>query len=171
MISEKMQAALNEQVNKEFYSAYLYLAMSAYSNEIGLQGFANWMRMQFEEEMMHASKMYDYILDQGGQVHLKQIDEPPLEYGSPLEIFEQTLKHEQFVTDSINKLMSVAVQEQDFATQTFLQWYVTEQVEEEANVNDILAPLRMVGDDKSGLVMIDRQLAERAPPTAPAPAA
>jgi len=170
MISEKMQEALNEQVNKEFYSAYLYLAMSAYCNTVGLPGFANWMRMQFEEESLHVTKMYDYILDQGGQVHLKQIDEPPKEYGSALDVFQQTLEHEQYVTGLIHQLMDLAVEEKDYATQTFLQWYVTEQVEEEANVNDILAPLRMVGDDKGGLMMIDQQLAKRLPPAPLAPA-
>ena len=165
MISEKMQDALNEQVNKEYYSAYLYLAMSAYCNTIGLPGFSNWMRQQYEEEILHTTKMYDYILDQGGEVHLLQIDEPPKEYGTPLEVFEKTLAHEQFVTGCIHKLMDLAVGERDYATQTFLQWYVTEQVEEEANVNDILAPLRMVGDDKGGLMMIDQQLMSRLPPT------
>lgn len=165
MISDKMQDALNEQVNKEFYSAYLYLAMSAYCNTIGLPGFSNWMRQQYEEEIMHVTKMYDYILDQGSQIHLKQIDEPAKEFGTPLEIFEETLKHEQFVTGCINELMGKAVDERDYATQTFLQWYVTEQIEEEANVNDILAPLRMVGDDKGGLMMIDQQLAQRLAPT------
>lgn len=164
MISDKMQEALNEQVNKEFYSAYLYLAMSAYCDTIGLPGFSNWMRQQYEEEILHVTRMYDYILDQGGQIHLKQIDEPPQEFGTPVEIFEETLKHEQFVTGCINELMSMAVEARDYATQTFLQWYVTEQVEEEANVGDILAPLRMVGDDKGGLMMIDQQLAQRLPP-------
>jgi len=168
MISEKMQDALNEQVNKEFYSAYLYLAMSAYCNLIGLPGFSNWMRRQYEEENLHVTKMYDYILDQGGQIHLKQIDEPQKEFGSPIDLFTQTLEHEQFITGSINELMGLAVSEQDYATQTFLQWYVTEQVEEESNVNDILAPLRMVGEDKGGLMMIDQQLASRVPP-APSP--
>lgn len=166
MISEKMQAELNEQVNKEFYSAYMYLAMSAYCNTIGLPGFAHWMRMQFEEESLHVTKMYDYILDQGGAVHLKAIEEPAKEYGTPVDIFQATLEHEQFVTGLIHKLMDLAIQERDYATQTFLQWYVTEQVEEESNVNDILAPLRMVGDDKGGLMMIDQQLAQR---LAPAP--
>ena len=104
------------------------------------------MRQQYEEEILHVTKMYDYILDQGGQIHLKQIDEPGQEFGTPVEIFEDTLKHEQFVTGSINELMGLAVDERDYATQTFLQWYVTEQVEEEANVGDILAPLKMVGD-------------------------
>ena len=164
MISERMEAALNEQVNKEFFSAYLYLAMSAYSNTIGLPGFAHWMRMQYEEESLHVTKMYDYILGQGGEVHLMAIEEPEKEYGSPLQIFEKTLEHEQYVTDMIHRLMDLAIEEKDYATQTFLQWYVTEQVEEEANVNDILAPLRMVGEDKGGLMMIDQQLAGRAAP-------
>ncbi|VGO15643.1 Bacterial non-heme ferritin [Pontiella desulfatans] len=164
MISEKMQEELNEQVNKEFYSAYMYLAMSAYCNTIGLPGFEHWMRMQYEEEIMHVTKMYDYIMGQGRAVHLKAIEEPPKEYGTPLEIIQKTLEHEQFVTKMIHQLMDLAVQEKDYATQTFLQWYVTEQVEEEANVNDILAPLRMVGGDKSGLMMIDQKLAGRPAP-------
>ena len=164
MISKKMQDALNEQVNKEFYSAYMYLAMSAYCNTIGLPGFSHWMRMQYEEEAMHVTKMYDYILDQGGHIHLKTIEEPLQEYGTPLEIFEKTLAHEQYVTGLIHKLMDLAVEERDYATQTFLQWYVTEQVEEEANVNDIVSPLRMVGEDKGGLMMIDQQLAGRQTP-------
>ncbi len=168
MLSEKMQSELNEQVNKEFYSAYLYLAMSAYCTKIGLPGFANWMRLQYEEENMHVTKMYDYILDQGGEIHLKNIEEPPTEYGSPLDIFEKTLEHEQFITRSIHDLMGLAIEERDYATQTFLQWYVSEQVEEEANVNDVLNPLRMVGSDKGGLMMIDQNLGRRA---APAPAA
>lgn len=170
MISDKMQEALNEQVNKEFYSAYLYLAMSAYCNTIGLPGFSNWMRQQYEEESLHVTKMYDYILNQGGAIHLKAIEEPPKEFGTPLEIFQATLKHEQFITGSIHKLMDQAVAERDYASQAFLQWYVTEQVEEEANVNDILAPLRMVGNDKGGLMMIDQKLGQRAAPAALAPA-
>ncbi len=168
MISKKMEDELNEQVNKEFYSAYLYLAMAAYCTKIGLPGFSHWMRLQYEEENMHVTKMYDYILDQGGKVHLKAIEEPPVEYGSPLEIFEKTLEHEQFVTRSIHKLMDLAVEESDYATQTFLQWYVTEQVEEESNVQDVLNPLRMVGNDKGGLMMIDQKLGGRAMPAAPA---
>jgi ferritin len=168
MISKKMQDALNEQINKEFYSAYMYLAMSAYCNSLGLQGFAHWMRMQFEEESLHVNKMYDYILGQGGTVQLKAIDQPPAEYGSPLEVFEETLRHEQYVTGLIHKLMDLAVEERDYATQTFLQWFVTEQVEEEATVNDIVAPLRMVGKEKGGLMMIDQQLKARGTPTPPA---
>jgi len=164
MITNAMEDALNEQVNKEFYSAYLYLAMQAYCNEMGLPGFAHWMRLQYEEEIMHVTKMFDYILDQGGKIQLKTIEEPPRDYGTPLEVFETTLEHEQLVTKSIGSLMDLAVEERDYATQTFLQWYVTEQVEEESNVNDVLAPLRMVGEDKGGLMMIDQQLATRQPP-------
>jgi ferritin len=160
-----MQTALNEQVNQEFFSAYMYLAMSAYCNTIGLPGFAHWMRMQYEEEIMHVTKMYDYILAQGGEVELKAIEKPEKEYGKPLAILEKTLAHEQYVTSLIHKLMDLAVSERDYATQTFLQWYVTEQVEEESNVNDIVAPLRMVGEDKGGLMMIDQQLAARPAPT------
>ncbi len=167
MISKNMESELNEQVNKEFYSAYLYLAMSAYCTKIGLPGFAHWMRLQYEEENLHVTKMYDYILDQGGEVQLKAIEEPPKEYGTPIEIFEATLEHEQFVTKSIHNLMSLAVEERDYATQAFLQWYVTEQVEEEANVQDILNPLRMVGSDKGGLMMIDQKLGGRPAPVAP----
>ena len=166
MISKKMQDALNEQVNKEFYSAYLYLAMSAYCDSIGLPGFSKWMRFQYEEEIIHVTKMYDYILEQSGDIHLQQIDEPPKTYGTPLEIFEKALEHEQYVTGRINDLMDIAVEERDYATQTFLQWYVTEQVEEESNVNNVLQPLRMVGEDKGGLMMIDQQLGLR---QAPAP--
>jgi ferritin len=169
MISDKMQDALNEQVNKEFFSAYMYLAMSAYCSTIGLPGFANWMRMQYEEEIMHVTKMYDYIMGQGGVIDLKAIEQPDREYGTPLAIFETTLEHEQLVTNLIHRIMDLAVEERDYATQTFLQWYVTEQVEEESNVNDILAPLRMVGEDKGGLMMIDQQLAVRMAPT-PLPA-
>lgn len=167
MISEKMQEALNEQVNKEFYSAYMYLAMSAYCDTLGLPGFSNWMRMQFEEESLHVTKMFDYILAQGGQIHLKTIEEPAKEYGTPLEVFETTLEHERYVTRLIHQLMDLAVEERDYATQTFLQWYITEQVEEESNVNDVIAPLRMVGEDKGGLMMIDQQLALRAAPAMP----
>ena len=166
MISKKIESALNEQINKEFYSAYLYLAMSAYCNTMGLPGFSNWMRQQYEEEAIHVTKMYDYVLSQGGEIQLLAIEMPPKTYGTPLEVFAETLVHEQFITRSIHELMDLAVKEGDYATQTFLQWYVTEQVEEEANVNDILAPLRMVGDDKGGLMMIDQQLAQRSAPAA-----
>lgn len=167
MISKQMEAALNEQVNKEFYSAYLYLSMAAYCHTIGLPGFGHWMRIQYEEEIMHVTKFYDYILSQGGEVHLLKIEEPPKTFGTPIEIFQMSLEHEQFITRSIHDLMTLAISEKDYATQALLQWYVTEQVEEEANANDILAPLRMVVNDKGGLMMIDQQLASRPMPTPP----
>jgi len=164
MISKEMEQAFNEQLNKELYSAYLYLAMSAYCAAEGFPGFSHWMRLQYEEEMMHAMKLYDYILERDGSVQLQQIDQPPREFGSPVEVFEKTLAHEQFITQSINDLIALAVDERDFASQAFLQWFVTEQVEEEANVKDILAPLRMIGKEGGGLMMIDQKLARRAAP-------
>lgn len=161
MLSKKMAAALNDQLNKEIYSAYLYMSMSAYSTHIGLKGFANWFMVQYQEEMMHAMKFYDYINDQGSQVKLMAIDAPPTEFTSPLDMFEKTLKHEQFVTKRINDLVDLAIKEKDHATNIFLQWFVTEQIEEEANDNDIIAKLKLVGKKGDALLMLDRELAAR----------
>jgi ferritin len=168
MLSKKMEAALNEQLNKEIYSAYLYMSMSAYSTHIGLKGFANWFMVQYQEEMVHAMKFYDYINDQGSQVKLMAIDAPPTEFTSPLDMFEKTLKHEQFVTKRINDLVDLAINEKDHATNIFLQWFVTEQIEEEANDNDIIAKLKLVGKKGDALLMLDRELAARVftPPAA-----
>jgi len=160
MLSEKMEDALNEQINKEMYSAYLYMAMSAHSTHIGLDGFANWFMVQYQEEMTHAMKIYDYINEQGGKVKLKAIKEPPSEFDSPLDMFEKTLEHEKFITKSINELMDLAIKENDHATQIFLHWFVTEQIEEEANDNEIIAKLKLVGDG-NGLFMLDKELAAR----------
>jgi len=162
MISEKMNAALNEQVTKEMYSAYLYMAMSSYSNSIGLKGFANWFMVQYHEEMFHAMKIYEYIHSQSGDVALKAIDEPPASFEGPLDMFNKTLAHEQMVTRSINDLMEIAIGEKDHATRIFLQWYVTEQVEEEENDNDIIDQLKLINDNPQGLMMLDRELAQRA---------
>jgi len=164
MISPKMEAALNEQVNREMYSAYLYMAMSAHCDSIGLKGFANWFMVQYHEEMLHAMKIYEYIQRQGGKVKLLAVSEPPSKWESPLQMFQKTLEHEQFITRSINDLVDLAIQEKDHASHIFLQWYVTEQVEEEENDNDILAKLNLVGDDaggRNGLFMIDKELAAR----------
>jgi len=164
MIGKNMETALNEQVNKEVYSAYLYMAMSAHCDSIGLKGFSNWFMVQYHEEMLHAMKIYEYIQRQGGRVKLKAVAEPPSEWESPLEMFQKTLEHEQFITRSINDLVDLAIQEKDHATHIFLQWYVTEQVEEEENDNDILAKLNLVGGDKgdrNGLFMIDKDLSAR----------
>jgi len=160
MLSEKMEEALNEQINKEMYSAYLYMAMSAHSKHMGLDGFANWFMVQYQEEMTHAMKIYDYINEQGGKVKLKAIKEPPSEFESPLDMFEKTLEHEKFITKSINELMDLAIKENDHATQIFLHWFVTEQIEEEANDNEIIAKLKLVGDG-NGLFMLDKELAAR----------
>ncbi len=168
MLSEKMEAALNLQINKEIYSAYLYLSMSAYSTYTGLKGFANWFMVQYQEEMTHAMKIYDYVNDQGGRVTLGAIEHPPAEWQSPLDMFEKTLTHEQFVTRSINELVDLAIAEKDHATQIFLQWFVTEQIEEEGNDNEIIAKLKLVGEEGNGLLMIDKELELRAftPPAA-----
>ena len=161
MLSEKMGDALNKQINNEIYSAYLYLSMSAYSTSIGLKGFANWFMVQYQEEMTHAMKIYDYVNGQGGQVKLMAIAQPPTEFGSPLEMFEKTLKHEKFVTKCINDLADLAIEEKDHATNIFLQWFVTEQIEEEANDNEIISKLKLVGKEGNRLFMIDKELAAR----------
>jgi ferritin len=161
VLTEKMAEALNKQINNEIYSAYLYLSMSAHSTFIGLKGFANWFMVQYQEEMVHAMKIYDYINAQGGQVKLMAIAQPPAEFGSPLDMFEKTLQHEKFVTKSINDLVDLAIEEKAHATNIFLQWFVTEQVEEEANDNEIIAKLKLVGKEGNGLFMIDKELAAR----------
>jgi ferritin len=161
MLSEKMSEALNGQLNKEIYSAYLYLSMSAYSTYIGLKGFANWFMVQYQEETVHAMKIYDYINSQGGQVKLLAIAQPPTEFESPLDMFAKTLEHEKFVTKCINDLVDLAIEEKDHATNIFLQWFVTEQIEEEANDNEIISKLKLVGEKGDALLMIDRELAAR----------
>ncbi len=161
MLSEKMLEALNGQLNKEIYSAYLYLSMSAYSTYIGLKGFANWFMVQYQEESVHAMKIYDYINSQGGQLKLLAVAQPPAEFKSPLDMFEKTLEHERFVTKCINDLVDLAIKGKDHATNIFLQWFVTEQIEEEANDNEIISKLKLVGDKGDALLMVDRELAAR----------
>jgi ferritin len=161
MLTKKMEAALNEQLNRETYSAYLYMAMSSHCTIKGLKGFANWFMVQYHEEMFHAMKIYEYINLQGGHAVLKSLSEPPATFESPLDMFKKTLIHEKFITKSINDLMELAIAEKDHATQIFLQWYVTEQVEEEGNDNEIIAQLRIIGNDPNGLMMLDRELAGR----------
>lgn len=170
MITKRMEKAINDQINKEFYSAYLYLAMSAYCNKLGMPGCEHWFRIQYDEEVIHMTKMFDYIMHHGGEARLLKIDEPPADFGSILGAFEASQKHERFVTASINELLNVAVEEKDHATQVFLQWFVTEQVEEEANGKEIVDRLRMIGDNGAALMMIDDKLGLR-PPPAPAPVA
>ncbi|HAO20503.1 MAG TPA: ferritin [Desulfobacteraceae bacterium] len=161
MLSEKMVQSLNEQINREMYSAYLYMSMSSYSSFIGLKGFANWFMVQYHEEMLHAMKIYEYIQRQGGQPILKALSAPPEAFKSMLDMFEQTLTHEQFITRSINDLTELAIAEKDHATQIFLQWYITEQIEEENNDNDIIAQLKLIKNNTQGLMMLDRELSAR----------
>ena len=164
MITKKMEQALNEQINREFYSAYLYLAMSAYCNKLNLPGAEHWFRMQYDEEVIHMTKMFDYVMQHGGEAHLMKVDEPPHEFGTILDVFEASLAHEQSVTKWINELLDVAVEEKDHATQVFLQWYISEQVEEESNVGDIVQRLTLAGDNGGALMMLDDKLYQRLPP-------
>ncbi|MFC1515881.1 ferritin [Thermodesulfobacteriota bacterium] len=161
MLSERVEKALNDQLNAEMYSGYLYLSMNAYFKSINLDGFANWMYHQAIEEMEHGMKFYDFINQRGGRVTLQAIEAPPTEWDSPLDIFEETLKHEQKVTGLINSLVDTALAENDHATNIFLQWFVTEQVEEEESVGGVLEQLKLLGDAKGGLFMMDRELANR----------
>ena len=161
MISEKMQAAFLDQINKELYSEYLYLSMKAYFTHHNLMGFANWMDVQVQEEHAHAMGMYDYVLERGGYITLEAIEKPQNTWENPLELFKAVLAHEEYVTSRINALMDVAEEERDRAALIFLNWYLKEQVEEEASVGGVLAQLEMIGDDKSGLFALDKELATR----------
>lgn len=168
MFSEKMEQALNQQVNAELYSAYLYLAMAAYFHAMNLNGFANWMMVQNQEETAHAMKFYHFINERGGRVKLTQIDQPTSAWSSPLDVFEATLRHEEKVTGLINNLVDLAMAERDHASNAFLQWFITEQVEEEASANEIIQNLKLAGNDPHSLFMLDRELATRVftPPAA-----
>jgi ferritin len=156
-----MEQSLNEQMNRELFSAYLYMSMSSYCSSKGLKGFANWFMVQYHEEMFHAMKFYEYINLQGGRAILKAMPQPPSAFESPLDLFNKTLDHEQFITKSINELMELAIAEKDHATQIILQWYVTEQVEEESNDNEIISQLKIIKDDPQGIILFDRELAGR----------
>ncbi|MGD9056689.1 MAG: ferritin [Desulfobacterales bacterium] len=163
MLTDKMQKALNGQMNAELYSSYLYLSMNAYFKSVNLDGFANWMYYQAQEELEHAMKFYDFICQRGGRVQLAQIEAPPSEWNSPLTVFEDTLAHEQKVTGLINDLVEIANAERDHASQIFLQWFVSEQVEEEDSVGGVLEQLKLMGEAKGGLFMMDREMAKRRP--------
>ena len=160
-LSQTLQNAINEQINAELFSAYLYLSMAAYCESINLGGFAHWMRLQNQEETGHAMKFFDFVIDRGGRVELKPIEQPPLEFDSPLRLMQQTLAHEQKVTGLINRLYALAVKEGDYAAQVMLQWFITEQVEEEKSATDIIEQLKTVGADGTGLLMIDAKLGAR----------
>lgn len=161
MLKEKMENALNEQINKEIYSSYLYLSMSAYAQTLGLQGVANWMKIQAQEELTHANKFFDYIHERNGRVMLKAIDAVDTEFGSVIELFERVLHHEEYVTSLINNLMDIAIEVSDHASRSMLMWFVDEQVEEEANVQEIIDNLKMVEGKGQGLFMMDKELGAR----------
>lgn len=161
MLSKKLQDAINEQIKNELYSGYLYLAMSAYFEASNLPGFARWMRLQAAEEQEHALKFFDYLHDRGSRVTLKAIDQPPMDWDSPLAVFEDTLEHERKVTGLINKLYELALEGNDYPAQAMLQWFIEEQVEEEKNAEQIVATLKMVGEKGQALVMMDRALGQR----------
>jgi ferritin len=161
MISKPLQDALNEQINFELSSAYLYLSMAAHFEAQNLFGFANWMRVQYQEETGHAMKFYKYVFDRNGVVTLKAIPQPATKFKTPVDVFKQVLEHEQKVTSLISKLYELAVKEKDYAAQIFLQWFINEQVEEEKNANDIITMLEMIGDSPVSLMMADRQLGAR----------
>ncbi len=161
MIGKKMQDALNEQINAELYSAYLYQAMAANFQAANLKGFAHWMDAQAKEEQNHARKIYEFLVERGGRVELKAIAAPPVEWKSPLAVFEESYAHEQKVTGLIHKLVDLGRAEKDHAAEVFLAWFVTEQVEEEANANEIVEKLKMLKDHPQGLLMLDAQLGAR----------
>ncbi len=161
MIGKKMGKALNEQINAEMYSAYLYLSMESYFKSLNLNGFANWMRVQTQEEMFHAMKMYDYLIERGGRVLLKTIEGPKTEWKSPIDVFEAICEHEAKVTGLINNLIDLAIEEKDHAANTFFQWFVNEQVEEEASCDAIVKQLKLMENAPGGLFMLDRELAQR----------
>lgn len=161
MINEDIENTLNEQLNAELYSSYLYLSMSAYFQSIDLPGFANWMRVQAEEEWMHGMKFYDFINERGGRVKLQAIEGPQVEWSSPEAAFEHVNKHEQKVTGLINNLVDLAIKEKDHATNNFLIWFVDEQVEEEASANEVLQKVKRVGKEGSGLLLLDQELGTR----------
>ena len=161
MISKKLEAAINAQINAEMWSAYLYLSMSAYCQEAGFPGMANWFAVQFKEEQDHAMIFFNYLQSRGGRVLLSPIEAVPTEWTSPLAAFEHTLEHEGKVTSLINNLMALAVEEKDFAAQSRLNWFVDEQVEEEENATELIQKLRLIGDNGYGLYQLDQELAAR----------
>lgn len=161
MLPDRLLDALNDQINYEIHSALVYKAMQAYFEDEDLPGMANWMDVQFQEEMAHAEKMFHFVCDAGARVKMTAMPEPCNEYSSPLDAFEKALEHEQTVTCRINNLMDIAQEERNHAAQIFLQWFVTEQVEEEASVGHIIAQLKRVKEDGRGLMMIDQELSKR----------
>jgi len=161
MLSKIMQDALNEQIKHEFYSSYLYLAMSGYFETLNLPGFAHWMRAQSGEEYEHAMRLFDFVNDRDGSVELQALDQPPSEFQSPLDAFQQALEHERKISGLIHNLYALAVREKDYPAQVHLQWFVNEQVEEEKNATQIVEQLKLAGNDSAALLMLDSTLGTR----------
>lgn len=161
MIKETVLKVLNEQVGKEIYSAYLYLSMASYFDSVDLLGFAHWMKIQAKEELTHAMKIYDFIYERGGRVELPHIDKPKSSWDSPLNVFEEVLNHERNVTSSINNILELAIQEKDYATMNFLQWFIEEQVEEEAQAEQVLKKLQKLSESPISIYMLDKELGNR----------
>lgn len=161
MITKKMSDAINAQINAELYSSYLYLSMSAWFSSTGLPGFSSWMRAQAKEEDFHAQKMFDYLLERGGKIELQAIDKPEIEWESPLNVIEAVAEHEAKVTGLINELVNCALDERDHASNIFLQWFVSEQVEEEASVGEVLDRMKLVGNDSAGMFAMDMEMSKR----------
>jgi ferritin len=160
-MNEDVRSAINDQINREFYAAYLYLAMAAHFDVEALAGFSGWMRLQAQEELGHAMRLYDYLLERGAHVELQAIEAPPVTFGPPLSIAEQALEHERQVSKSINRIYALAHQEGDYATQVQLQWFLTEQVEEEHTAETMVERLRMADDSRAALLILDREVASR----------
>ncbi len=161
MLNKKVEEAINKQINAELWSAYLYLSMSAYFESKNLKGFANWMRVQYQEEVTHAMKFFDYVNERGGRVKLLPIAEVKIEWSSAIDVYEETYKHECKVTELINNIANIALEEKDHATMAELQWFINEQVEEESNADNILQQLKLMEGNNYGLLMLDRELATR----------
>jgi ferritin len=163
MINKKMNDAFNKQINEEVYSSYLYLSMASHFDSLGLTGFSRWMKLQAQEEMFHAMKFYNHIVERGGKVELLAISEPGKTWNSALKVFEASLEHEKHITSCINKLMDLSLKENDYASRSMLQWFVDEQVEEEASFTEVLDKLKLIGDKGHMLYMIDKELSARQP--------
>ncbi len=161
MLTSKMEKAINEQINAEMYSAYLYLSMASYFEDKNLPGFANWMYIQFKEEWAHAMRFFNYVIERGGRVELEAIEKPAFEWNGPVDVIEETLNHEKHVTSLIHNLMNIAHEEKDYASISMLQWFVDEQVEEEATASALLEKLRMIDGKGAGMFMMDKELAAR----------
>lgn len=161
MLAKKLEEVLNEQINAEIYSSYIYYAMSAYFESVNLRGFAQWMHVQAQEELVHADKFFRFICDRGGRVALKAVQAPKTEWASAIDAVSEAYKHEQYITGRIYNMVDMALQEKDFATKTFLDWFVTEQVEEEANADKILQDLKLVQQSSQGIFLLDREVGTR----------